>query len=213
MQLNMVNTPFIANPPPSGAGGAPRAAARPEAAGEERAAPSSESVNAPGNLSRAEQEQLRELRQTDQEVRRHENAHRNVGGGIAGPPRYQTVRGPDGGQYAVSGEVQIDTSEVPRDPEATARKMDQVIRAALAPAEPSPQDRQVAAEARQKKIEAQAEAQELEAQARQPQGTAQGPAEEEGQGEGPARAARAAAAYQAASGQVSEFLAPQGVSA
>lgn len=49
--------------------------------------------------------------------------------------------------YAVAGEVGIDTSAIPGDPQATLRKAQTILRAALAPADPSPQDRQVAAQA------------------------------------------------------------------
>jgi hypothetical protein len=98
-------------------------------------------------------------------VRSHEAAHKTAGGSLAGHPTFETVKGPDGRSYAVSGEVKIDTSEVPNNPDATIRKMETVKRAALAPSNPSAQDRQVAAEAeskiqkaRQEKREEQAEA-------------------------------------------------------
>ena len=58
------------------------------------------------------------------------------------------MRGPDGQQYAVSGEVSIDVSRA-NSAAATAEKMEAVIRAALAPANPSAQDLAVAAQARQ----------------------------------------------------------------
>jgi hypothetical protein len=48
---------------------------------------------------------------------------------------------PDGCDYALGGEVAIDTSAIAGDPEATLRKMEQIRRAALAPANPSGQDR------------------------------------------------------------------------
>ncbi len=56
-------------------------------------------------------------------------------------------RGPDGRNYAVAGEVSIDTAPVPGDPQATIRKMRQVKTAALAPASPSSQDLKVASRA------------------------------------------------------------------
>ncbi|MEM9101611.1 MAG: putative metalloprotease CJM1_0395 family protein [Pseudomonadota bacterium] len=90
---------------------------------------------------------IRELKARDVEVRAHEQAHANVGGSLAGAPSYSYTRGPDGVLYATSGEVPIDLSTEPGDPEATIAKMEQVIRAALAPAEPSGQDRRVAAQA------------------------------------------------------------------
>ncbi len=58
--------------------------------------------------------------------------------------------------YAVGGEVKIDTSPE-RTPEATVSKMQQVRRAALAPADPSGTDRAVAAEAAQAEAHTRAE--------------------------------------------------------
>lgn len=120
-------------------------------------------------LTPEEQQTVRELQARDQEVRAHEQAHATVGGPYASAPRYDTVRGPDGRQYAVSGEVQIDASPE-NDPEDTIRKMEVVIRAALAPAEPSPQDRQVAQQARQQLLQARIELQEQQTQERENQG-------------------------------------------
>lgn len=94
-----------------------------------------------------EQKEIRELSARDREVRSHEQAHAAVGGKYAGSPVYEFVRGPDGVSYAVGGEVSIDASPIPGDPEATIAKAQQIRRAASAPAEPSPQDRRVAAEA------------------------------------------------------------------
>lgn len=104
----------------------------------------------PQELTPEEEKKVRELQQRDREVRAHEQAHKTVGGIYAGNPTYKTVRGPDGRSYAVSGEVKIDTSPVPNNPEATIRKMEQVKRAALAPTNPSAQDRRVASEAEAK---------------------------------------------------------------
>ncbi|GAA5216454.1 putative metalloprotease CJM1_0395 family protein [Corallincola platygyrae] len=98
-------------------------------------------------IEAAEGELIRELKARDLEVRNHEQAHALVGGQYASAPTYTVERGPDGVSYAIAGEVQIDTSEVKGDPEATLQKLETVYAAALAPAEPSSQDRQVAAEA------------------------------------------------------------------
>ncbi len=109
---------------------------------------------------RREQEELelvQELAARDREVRAHERAHAAVGGQYAGAPRYEYTRGPDGVNYATSGEVSIDTGKVPGNPEATLEKAQLIRRAALAPAEPSPQDRRVAAEALRLEAEAKAE--------------------------------------------------------
>jgi len=97
--------------------------------------------------------EIQKLAQIDQRVRAHELAHMAVGGQYAGAPSYSYVVGPDGKLYAVAGEVPIDLSEEPT-PEATVNKMRQVIAAALAPADPSPQDYRVAAIASQKLMKA-----------------------------------------------------------
>lgn len=94
-----------------------------------------------------EREVIRELAARDREVRAHEQAHVAVGGRYASSPVYQYVRGPNGISYAVGGEVSISTGAVPGDPQATIIKAQQIRRAANAPAEPSSQDRRVAAEA------------------------------------------------------------------
>ncbi len=109
-------------------------------------------------LTDEQKQQVRELKARDAEVRAHEQAHSRAGGQYASAPSYQYTRGPDGQQYAVAGEVTIDASEIPGNPKATITKMEIVIRAALAPAEPSAQDSKVAAQARSTKTKAQAEA-------------------------------------------------------
>jgi hypothetical protein len=94
-----------------------------------------------------EQKVIEQLSARDREVRAHEQAHAAVGGQYASSPTYTYQRGPDGVSYAVGGEVKIDTSPIPNDPEATLRKAEQIARAAGAPADPSGQDRAVAAQA------------------------------------------------------------------
>lgn len=108
-------------------------------------------------LSERDREKIRELKARDQEVRAHEAAHAAAGGRYAGAPSYDYERGPDGANYAVGGEVPIDVSPIAGDPQGTIAKMQTVYRAALAPAEPSPQDRRVAAEALSQQAAAQAE--------------------------------------------------------
>lgn len=106
-------------------------------------------------LSDTEKEMVRKLAERDQAVRVHEQAHISAGGGlVSGGASYTYQVGPDGKQYAIGGEVSIDTSAVQGDPEATIRKMQQVQRAALAPADPSGQDYAVAANARRTEAEA-----------------------------------------------------------
>lgn len=101
--------------------------------------------------------QIQKLRNRDREVRAHEQAHASVGGVLAGAPNLNFTTGPDGKRYAVSGDVSIDISKVPNDPEATIRKLEQVQRAALAPANPSSQDVRVASQASASENQARAE--------------------------------------------------------
>lgn len=106
----------------------------------------------------AEKELIEELKARDREVRSHEAAHKAAAGALArGGPSYTYQRGPDGAHYAVGGEVQIDLSAIPGDPQATLRKAEQIRAAALAPAQPSSQDYAVAARATQMAAEAQRE--------------------------------------------------------
>lgn len=113
---------------------------------QERQAKTPEGVQGP---SPEEQRVIAELQRTDREVRAHENAHLAAAGGLARGVSFQYTTGPDGRQYAVGGEVSIDTSPVSGDPEATIQKAQQILAAASAPANPSGQDRQVAAHAAQ----------------------------------------------------------------
>lgn len=96
---------------------------------------------------------ISELAARDREVRVHEQAHKSAGGSLTGAASYQYERGPDGKSYAVSGEVPIKLSSG-GSPEETKAIAQRVQQAALAPAEPSSQDRQVAAQAAQIEQEA-----------------------------------------------------------
>jgi hypothetical protein len=94
------------------------------------------------------QAQVLELKAIDQKVRAHEMAHISAGSGVVrSGATFSYTKGPDGKLYATGGEVQVDTSPVPGDPDATIEKAEQIQRAALAPADPSSQDRAVAAKA------------------------------------------------------------------
>ncbi len=98
---------------------------------------------------------LRELQVRDREVRAHEQAHLAAAGPYArGGASFVYQRGPDGRLYAVGGEVAIDISREAT-PEATIVKMQAVRQAALAPANPSAADRQIAAQASMRLAEAQ----------------------------------------------------------
>ncbi len=110
-------------------------------------------------LTPEEEKALAELQARDREVRAHEQAHlANAGRYAAGGASYTWQTGPDGKRYAVGGEVPIDLSEE-QDPEQTIQKMRMVRRAALAPAEPSAADRNIAATASQKEARARQEMQ------------------------------------------------------
>lgn len=107
-------------------------------------------------LTPEQQQQVQKLKQTDQKVREHEAAHMAAGAGLTGGAHFEYVRGPDGRQYAVAGEVKIDVSPA-QTPEQTIDKAKRIQAAALAPADPSSQDRAVAAQAAQMATQAQAE--------------------------------------------------------
>jgi len=127
-----------------------------QAGGHERAAARQASDQL--NLSDEARRKVAELAKTDREVRAHEQAHLAAAGAHAtSGASYSYVTGPDGQRYAVAGEVSIDSSPVPGDPEATIRKAQTIIAAAHAPADPSFQDRAVAAVAAQMMAKAQAE--------------------------------------------------------
>jgi hypothetical protein len=100
-----------------------------------------------------EAKEVDELKERDREVRTHEQAHAATGGQHAGAPTYEYETGPDGKRYAVGGEVSIDVSNE-KTPSETISKMQQVRAAALAPAEPSSQDYQVASDASKKELAA-----------------------------------------------------------
>jgi hypothetical protein len=111
----------------------------------------------PDELALEELRQLAELQARDREVRAHEQAHKAVAGPHGGAVSFDYQTGPDGRKYAVGGEVAVDVSPVRGDPQATIEKMEQVRRAALAPAEPSSTDRAVASRAAALAEQAQAE--------------------------------------------------------
>ncbi len=101
-----------------------------------------------GELSPEELARVSELKKIDAEVHAHELAHMAAGAGAtAGGPHFQYERGPDGGLYAVGGEVPIRLSADQKDPEARLRHAETVHRAAMAPTHPSSQDVAVAAAA------------------------------------------------------------------
>jgi hypothetical protein len=104
-------------------------------------------VSAPATLTAAQLRDVSWLQNRDRDVRAHEAAHEAAGGSLVGAPSFQYEVGPDGRTYAIGGDVTVNVSIVPGDPQATVTRMDQVRAAALAPADPSAQDDLVAAEA------------------------------------------------------------------
>ena len=104
-------------------------------------------------LTKEEKQVVEEMKARDAEVRAHEQAHVAAAGGLAGSPTYEYQNGPDGKRYAVGGHVHIDTSPG-NTPEETLMKAEKIKAAALAPSEPSPQDRSVASQATQMASEA-----------------------------------------------------------
>ena len=104
-----------------------------------------------------EKQEIAHLQARDKEVRAHELAHAVTGGAYAGSPSYEYRRGPDGLQYAVGGEVSVDTSVIAGDPQATLAKARVIKAAALAPKTPSAQDRAVAVTASRMALDAAAE--------------------------------------------------------
>lgn len=136
----------------------------------------------PGSgLSAEELRVIAALSATDRQVRTHELAHMAVGAGLTGGASFIYQVGPDNQRYAVGGEVSIDISPG-SDPEETIARAVQIRAAALAPADPSPQDRKVAALAAQ-----------MERAARQELATADSA---EGRPQIDTRPSAAAAAYQ-----------------
>jgi hypothetical protein len=110
------------------------------------------------DLSNKEKAVVRELEMRDREVHAHAQAHAAAGAGIAGAPSYSYETGPDGRRYAVDGEVAIHVRTGSDDPQVAIQQYEQVVRAALAPADPSSHDRAVAANAQTKIAELQARA-------------------------------------------------------
>ncbi len=114
-------------------------------------------------LTQEEKREVEKLKRKDREVRAHEQAHIAAGGSLVrGGASFEYQAGPDGKRYAVGGDVSIDTSEVKGDPSATIRKMQRVRKAALAPANPSGQDRKIASEAAAKERAARQEKTQLD---------------------------------------------------
>jgi len=82
----------------------------------------------------SEQQDVQALKLREMEVKQHEQAHLTAAGQYArGGPTYEYKIGPDGQRYVLGGEVQIDTSPISDDPEATTEKARAIKKAAMAP--------------------------------------------------------------------------------
>ncbi|MBV1861527.1 MAG: hypothetical protein KUG77_24120 [Nannocystaceae bacterium] len=153
-------------------------------------------------LTEQQQQEVDGLRARDAEVRRHEQAHAARGGSDAGGPQYDYKTGPDGQRYVADGSVSIDVSKVDGDLKATLRKMETVIAAATAPAQPSAQDHSVARAAR---ATAQAARAELAAEANEAEDTQRN----EGLDGSGARSVEGSEQYAAASSPIRPRLSPR----
>ncbi len=107
-----------------------------------------------GELSEGEQRQVEELRQRDAHVRAHEQAHAAAG---ATNVTYEYQIGPDGRAYAIGGSADISIHAPAGDPDGKIVQARRMRAAALAPADPSPEDAAIAARASQIEAEALAE--------------------------------------------------------
>lgn len=115
-------------------------------------------------LETDEVQYVRELESIDRNVKAHEAAHIAAGAGVvSGGASYGYTRGPDGKMYATSGEVPISMKKG-KTPEETIQNARQIVAAAMAPADPSPQDYKVAASAMQMESQARTEQAQEQAQ-------------------------------------------------
>ncbi len=124
------------------------------------------SASNPADAKKTQQAQdlelIQQLKNRDAHVRAHEQAHLAVAGQYAaGSASFTYQAGPDGVKYAIGGEVPINIS-AESTPEATIQKMEVIKRAALAPADPSSADLQIASAASAKEMQAMQELQSIQ---------------------------------------------------
>jgi hypothetical protein len=186
-------------------GGAPENPDTPDMPGSQKSTPGTQASKEDSAKAAQEQRQIEQLKKTDQTVRAHEQAHLAAAAGLATSGATFTYRrGPDGKQYAVGGEVSIDASPG-RTPQETISKAERIQAAALAPADPSGQDRAVASRAAQMGREAQQELtqEKLDAAKGKDSGNSQTPASDKqktgstGEGAPAAKVHQGIASYQA----------------
>ena len=122
--------------------------------------------SASGNkeLTQQEQQEVMELKNTDAKVKAHEHAHKAAAVGLKTTgPNYEYETGPDGKKYAVAGDVNVSYAKS-SDPEVNLQNAQKLKAAALAPTDPSSQDRKVAQKADQEIAEAKREIMEEQAE-------------------------------------------------
>lgn len=111
----------------------------------------SQNSNVPKNYDEKDFERvLNKFKQKDAEIRSHEQVHATIGQ-TTSPISYNYQKGPDGKMYAVGGHVRLDVS-IPKDPEEAQFKLDQIKKAATAPADPSGADLTIAGQANLNKM-------------------------------------------------------------
>ena len=111
-------------------------------------------------LTQQEQREVQELKMTDSKVKAHEHAHKAAAAGLStSGPNYEYETGPDGEKYVVAGDVNVSYRQS-SDPEENLRNAQQLKASALAPADPSSQDRKVAMQAEREIAQARQEIQE-----------------------------------------------------
>jgi len=113
---------------------------------EERARKNTGAAVDSDRLTGRERHLVDQLAARDRVVREHEMRHFYAGRPYTALPEYWYVVGPDGRRYAVTGLVRLDRALVPGDPEASIAKLEILKRAALAPLDPSAEDRRIANE-------------------------------------------------------------------
>jgi hypothetical protein len=93
---------------------------------------------------------LNKFKQTDANVRSHEQVHASIGHTTA-PISYNYQEGPDGKMYVVGGSVRLDTS-LPDDPKAAAFKLDQIQKSSSGAADLSGADVSISSQANLNKM-------------------------------------------------------------
>ncbi|WP_419769749.1 MAG: putative metalloprotease CJM1_0395 family protein [Candidatus Marinarcus sp.] len=103
-----------------------------------------EASGVPKNLDANDyQRVLQKFKNSDSQVRAHEQAHASSGAATTSAIQYNYQTGPDGKLYAVGGSVRLETS-IPKDEKAAAFKLNQLQNAASAPNNLSGADAQIA---------------------------------------------------------------------